>query len=97
MPATKDLRLAGPGPQTPEEREREVAAILAKGILRLRTPLVSLSEVDSSSSSAIPGKLSESRRNPGSDHCILSARPFFQVPPRSPTPSVLLSDALWAF
>jgi len=52
MPATEpDL--------TPEERFREIATILAAGLLRLRI----LPETTASSPTSIPGKSSESPRN----------------------------------
>ena len=50
-------------PHSPEERRREVAAILAAGILRLRTPLQCIPEPESNSPESMSEKLSESRRN----------------------------------
>lgn len=76
MPTTTDACLGEPGPHTPEERRREVAAILAKGLLRLRTPLECLAEPDAHGQGNIPKELSESDRN-----CLdESAPPRLHVP-----------------
>ena len=65
-----------PKPRKPEERRSQIAAVFAKGILRLRTPLECLSEPNLGSPNASQENLSESHQN-----CLdVSAFPRPHVP-----------------